>query len=157
MAKRPCAQPGCREVVWKGRCPKHTRARRRRVDRARGSASARGYGVRWRKASRAFLARPENAFCRICYAGGFDPPPGDRVRIITRARVVDHIVPHRGDPVLFWDEANWQSLCDERGFNCHGKKTAAETGFGGQAPGARERDEAGPTTPRRGGRKEEGR
>jgi 5-methylcytosine-specific restriction endonuclease McrA len=27
------------------------------------------------------------------------------------ATVVDHIKPHRGDMVLFWDEANWQPLC----------------------------------------------
>ena len=33
--------------------------------------------------------------------------------------VVDHIRPHRGDPVLFWDEKNWQSLCK----SCHDKKT----------------------------------
>lgn len=25
--------------------------------------------------------------------------PGDRIR------------PHRGDPVLFWDQTNWQPLC----------------------------------------------
>jgi hypothetical protein len=31
------------------------------------------------------------------------------------AKVVDHIVPHRGDMSLFWDRANWQSLC----ANCH--------------------------------------
>ena len=30
-----------------------------------------------------------------------------------------HIRPHRGDPVLFWDEKNWQSLCKP----CHDKKT----------------------------------
>lgn len=30
---------------------------------------------------------------------------------ITAATVVDHITPHRGDPVLFWDEQNWQGLC----------------------------------------------
>jgi len=27
------------------------------------------------------------------------------------ASVVDHRIPHKGDPVLFWDESNWQSLC----------------------------------------------
>lgn len=27
------------------------------------------------------------------------------------ASVVDHITPHRGDYALFWDQANWQSLC----------------------------------------------
>ena len=25
--------------------------------------------------------------------------------------MVDHVVPHRGDMTLFWDVANWQSLC----------------------------------------------
>ena len=24
---------------------------------------------------------------------------------------MDHIRPHRGDPVLFWDQTNWQPLC----------------------------------------------
>jgi 5-methylcytosine-specific restriction protein A len=32
------------------------------------------------------------------------------------AELVDHIVPHKGDYALMWDEANWQSLC---GW-CHG-------------------------------------
>ena len=36
-----------------------------------------------------------------------------------KATVVDHIVPHRGDQKLFWDEANWQPLCKP----CHDKKT----------------------------------
>ena len=30
---------------------------------------------------------------------------------ITAATVVDHKIPHKGDPQLFWDETNWQSLC----------------------------------------------
>ena len=30
---------------------------------------------------------------------------------LTPATVVDHIEPHRGDQVLFWDTANWQPLC----------------------------------------------
>lgn len=33
------------------------------------------------------------------------------------ATVVDHITPHRGDKALFWDSANWQSLCAE----CHSR------------------------------------
>ena len=28
------------------------------------------------------------------------------------ARIVDHIVPHRGDMNLFWDQSNWQPMCD---------------------------------------------
>ena len=31
------------------------------------------------------------------------------------ASVVDHIIPHRGDESLFWDQTNWQSLCKQ----CH--------------------------------------
>lgn len=50
---------------------------------------------------------------------------------VTEATVVDHIKPHHGDPVLFWDKTNWQSLC----ASCHsgGKKTEEQRGF---APGA---------------------
>jgi 5-methylcytosine-specific restriction protein A len=40
---------------------------------------------------------------------------------ITAAYQVDHVIPHRGDPVLFWDEQhNWQSLC----ASCGAGKTA---------------------------------
>ncbi|MFC3866200.1 HNH endonuclease [Alcaligenes aquatilis] len=27
------------------------------------------------------------------------------------ASVVDHVVAHRGNQVLFWDRSNWQGLC----------------------------------------------
>ena len=47
------------------------------------------------------------------------------------ACVVDHLVPHRGDRLLFWDASNWQSLCE----SCHNRKTArADGGFGREAP-----------------------
>ena len=36
-----------------------------------------------------------------------------------KATVVDHIIPHRGDDALFWDQSNWQALCKK----CHDKKT----------------------------------
>jgi 5-methylcytosine-specific restriction protein A len=32
---------------------------------------------------------------------------------------LDHIIPHRGDKVLFWDKANLQVLCK----SCHSRKT----------------------------------
>ena len=38
---------------------------------------------------------------------------------LTPATVVDHIIPHRGDRKLFWDESNWQSLCERH----HNEKT----------------------------------
>ena len=41
---------------------------------------------------------------------------------LTPATVVDHIVPHRGDRKLFWDEKNWQPLCKR----CHDTKTLTE-------------------------------
>lgn len=62
----------------------------------------RGYGGRWQRERKAFLARPENALCVMCLA------EGGRV---TAATVVDHKVPHRGDEVLMWDQKNWQPLC----------------------------------------------
>jgi 5-methylcytosine-specific restriction protein A len=40
--------------------------------------------------------------------------------------VVDHVVPHRGDAILFWDRANWQSMCKP----CHDTKTTREGRWG---------------------------
>ena len=40
---------------------------------------------------------------------------------LTPATVVDHIIPHRGDMKLFWDESNWQALCE----SCHNHKTGS--------------------------------
>jgi hypothetical protein len=57
------------------------------------------YGRRWRGARQAHLVR--NPLCVMCKQQGR----------LGRATVVDHIKPHRLDPVLFWDESNWQSLC----------------------------------------------
>jgi 5-methylcytosine-specific restriction protein A len=74
------------------------------------SASARGYGRRWQKASKAYLrAHP---LCAEC----------ERAGRYVKATVVDHKVPHRGDPALFWDQSNWQPLCKP----CHDKKTGSE-------------------------------
>ena len=63
------------------------------------SARARGYGTRWEKARVGHLL--DHPLCAMCLADG----------MVTSAKVVDHIVPHRGDQTLFWSKANWQSLC----------------------------------------------
>src|SRR5918996_225875 len=84
------------------------------LDRQRPSASARGYGPRWRRARAAYLAR--HPLCGPCREAGRLEP----------ATVVDHRVPHRGDPVLFWDEANWAALCKR----CHDAKRAREGRWG---------------------------
>lgn len=104
----PCRHPGCPELVPAGQkyCEKHKALHPEAVR----SASARGYGRRWQKASKAFLrAHP---LCEECMKQGR----------YTRATVVDHIVPHRGDQKLFWDQGNWQALCKR----CHDKKTGRE-------------------------------
>lgn len=57
-----------------------------------------------------FLA--EHPLCVKCMERG----------VYTKATVVDHIIPHRGDRLLFWDKSNWQPLCKA----CHDKKTGEE-------------------------------
>jgi 5-methylcytosine-specific restriction enzyme A len=87
---------------------------KRALDHARPSAARRGYGPRWRRARAAYLAR--HPLCVLCREAGRLAP----------ATAVDHVVPHRGDPILFWDESNWQGLCKP----CHDAKTAREGRWG---------------------------
>ncbi|MFB8340925.1 HNH endonuclease [Brucella cytisi] len=65
----------------------------------RGSSRERGYTARWDRAAAAF--KRDNPLCIGCEAV-------DRVEL---ASVVDHIIPHKGDDALFWDQANWQPCC----------------------------------------------
>lgn len=67
------------------------------------SSSARGYGYKWQQARAGWLRK--HPLCVFCEKDGRT----------TAASVVDHIEPHRGDMVLFWDSSNWQSLC----ATCH--------------------------------------
>ena len=102
MPHKPPRLCGCGHRVAHGvLCPcerEAVRARNARHDRKRPSSSARGYTSRWEAERARFLRRhPACAFCGA------------------RAEVVDHITPHRGDQSLFWDMANWQSLCG----HCH--------------------------------------
>ncbi len=104
--------PKCRVKVERGRCEPHRKAFQKERDRYRGSAASRGYGRRWQKARKGFLAR--HPLCVTC----------DLKNIVTAATVVDHIKPHRGNQSLFWDRNNWQALCKP----CHDRKTATEEG-----------------------------
>lgn len=74
------------------------------------------YGsYRWQQTRVRFLAL--YPLCAHCQAKN----------IVTVATVVDHIEPHRGNMALFWDESNFQPLCE----TCHNRKTATEdSGFG---------------------------
>lgn len=73
------------------------------------------YGRRWRL-RRAYQLASE-PLCRVCKSKG----------LLTPARVADHIIPHRGDPTLFWG-GELQSLCD----NCH--SSAKQSEEAGQLP-----------------------
>lgn len=110
-ALRPCGTPGCPELVARGRCASHQQ-RAQVVDRQhRGTAAERGYGARWQRARVVFLGA--NPLCRPCSRKS---PPR-----VTPATVVDHIVDHKGDQQLFWDETNWQPSCD----CCHNERVDA--------------------------------
>ena len=100
--KKPCRHPGCPKLTDGLYCEEHEALHR--GDRA--SSSKRGYNRQWQKARARYLkAHP---LCVQCLKEGH----------AVTATVVDHIRPHRGDPVLFWDEKNWQSLCKP----CHDKR-----------------------------------
>lgn len=118
---RPCRYPRCGVLVRGGGwCEKHKGQRHVENDRRRGTAAQRGYGSRWQRARLAFLAA--HPLCEMDCA---------REGRVTVATVVDHVVPHKGDPVLFWDEENWQAGCE----TCHNRKTARQDGGFGRIPG----------------------
>ena len=57
------------------------------------------YPRKWSSARRVFLRG--HPLCRYC----------EQMGRLTPANVVDHIIPHKGDSALFWDQTNWQPLC----------------------------------------------
>lgn len=83
-----------------------------KVKDPRPSACKRGYGRPWQRVSKAHLKR--YPLCAICLREGRT----------TSATLVDHIVPHKGDMKVFWNQKNWQSSCTP----CHNIKTAKEDG-----------------------------
>jgi 5-methylcytosine-specific restriction protein A len=98
-AKRPCAN--CGRATAKRLCPKchEVKPQHKRI-----------YDWTWQKAAKAYL--DEHPLCVHCLAE----------EKTTVARVVDHVIPHRGDEGLFWDQGNWQALCIPH----HNKKSAIE-------------------------------
>ncbi|KTC55946.1 HNH endonuclease [Pseudomonas putida] len=74
------------------------------------TSSQRGYNYKWQKARERYLN--SNPLCVYC----------QQIGRVTAASIVDHIVAHRGDMVLFWDQTNWQSLCKP----CHDSVKQAE-------------------------------
>jgi 5-methylcytosine-specific restriction protein A len=99
----------CRQLVTT-RCATCERVRKQDIDARRGSASERGYGHRWHKVRTAYLR--QHPLCVPCEKAGR----------LTPANVVDHVVPHRGDQALMWDETNFRATCKR----CHDQKTARQ-------------------------------
>ena len=99
--KKPCRHPGCPNLTDDKYCSQHSPLYQRE------SATKRGYTSKWQRRSKLFLKA--NPLCIECKRHGR----------LTPATVVDHIIPHRGDEHLMWDENNWQPLCK----SCHDKKT----------------------------------
>jgi 5-methylcytosine-specific restriction enzyme A len=100
---RHCIEPGCTQLVERGRCPAHQKEQRR--DQRRYATGPTHYGLtRWRRLRAAWLA--EHPFCVQC----------GRL-----AEVVDHVERHMGDPVKFY-EGPFNSLC----ASCHSRKTTGE-------------------------------
>lgn len=78
-------------------------------------STARGYDYKWQQAREGWLRK--HPLCEMCLA--------ETPSRVTAATLIDHIIPHRGDKVLFWaSDTNWQSLCRQH----HDVKTAQEDG-----------------------------
>ena len=103
---KPCKYLGCTKLTEDKYCDQHKNF----SVQERATATERGYGSKWRTARNRFLK--VNPLCVRC-------KEEDR---LVKATVVDHVKPHRGDKILFWDERNWQALCKR----CHDKKTMTE-------------------------------
>ena len=114
---RPCARPGCGALVsGAAYCPDHRATR----EGGRPSSPRRLYGKRWH--ARAHLFRRHYPLCGMRPNG--QRPIGSRCYDEGRTTPgfqTDHVVPHRGDLRLFWDENNWQTLCAA----CGSAKTAS--------------------------------
>jgi 5-methylcytosine-specific restriction protein A len=120
-SRQICSHSGCFAIALEGSrfCARHSRDAKKPVRRIqeRKSANERGYTYAWQKARYAFLM--EHPLCAECLRQGRNTP----------ATCVDHIIPHKGNMDLFWDQDNWQALCD----SCHSTKTAKEDGGFGNA------------------------
>lgn len=105
-----CRFKGCNQLTRdkSGYCEKHRKQTRQAKQQKYEHKSL--YNYRWQQARKLFLAA--NPLCVKCKDNG----------LVATATIVDHISPHKGDEVLFWDENNWQALCS----TCHNRKTATE-------------------------------
>lgn len=105
-ALRPCTYPGCNRLVSGGRCDLHSTKKIERDPVVKKLYDS----PRWK--SMRVVQLGKEPWCAECLKRG------DHVA----ATEVDHIQPHQGNPALFFDEKNLQSLCKPD----HSSKTANE-------------------------------
>lgn len=116
-ALRPCARPGCRALVERGRCARHQAETDARYAEAKADydnhrppeTKGRYQSPEWRKARAEFLRTHP-----LCPCG-------------EKAEAVDHVKPWRNQPDperAFWDVGNWAPTC----WRCHSRKTAKYDG-----------------------------
>ena len=93
-------------------CMPYEKAATRRYDKKRDQTPERKWlhSTRWRRASD--LHKSKHPLCAEC----------ERHGRITPVYVTDHIIAHNGNYDLFWDQSNWQSLCN----SCHELKHRPE-------------------------------
>lgn len=107
--RRFCAFPRCGALATSG---SHCRVHAARAERLSPLFNVR----RWYRTSRWFALRARvlrrQRWCPLCEVDDLQ----------TKTTDCDHIVPHRGDPALFWDETNLQGLCKRH----HAQKSGAE-------------------------------
>jgi 5-methylcytosine-specific restriction protein A len=99
---RPCASPGCPELVASGRCEKHSKQEQQRYDKRRGNFRERGYTSQWDKVRLIKLRR--NPLCERCDGQGK----------VESATLVHHIQSLSKGGALT-DMSNLMSLC----IKCH--------------------------------------
>jgi len=104
---RYCAQPGCSQLVPRGRCRTHALQQ----EQTRNNLDAR----RWYNTTRWYRLR-----ARVLRECAYQCAGCDQVQLRLD---VDHITPHRGNAGLFWSRENLQALCPV----CHTRKTVNET------------------------------
>lgn len=114
--KKPCGFPGCPELTSDRYCDKHKKDIDNGYNKTNRPFKYLYNTSRWKTLRKQFLQ--EHPLCEKCKKNG----------VVNAAEVVDHIKPHEGNQILFWDEINWQALCK----CCHDKKTAKEDGRWGK-------------------------
>lgn len=106
MSLRVCAVPGCPTLTPGGRCPAHAKA----SDRARGTASQRGYTSKGHRRTFREQVLARDPICKVCRKA--------------RSTVADHYPVSRRDLIAQGldpnDPKHGRGLCD----TCHNRETA---------------------------------